>query len=196
VILYLHGFNSSPDSLKANLLKAYLAERGRRNDFFCPGLPWRFSEAAQRIDDKLRQIAQPVALVGSSLGGFYATHFAEKYGLPAVLVNPAVDPPASLSRYLGPQRNLYTGEQFLLAPKHLKELEVLAVPRITRPERYLLLAETGDEVLDYREAVTRYAGATQIVIQGGDHAFRDFADYLEQVVAFADRHAARPRAVC
>ncbi|HVK54842.1 MAG TPA: YqiA/YcfP family alpha/beta fold hydrolase [Burkholderiales bacterium] len=191
MIIYLHGFNSSPESFKANVVKHRLAELGRADEFLCPKLPWRFSDAAALIDNMLVSLAgKPVCLIGSSLGGFYATHFAEKYGLAAVMVNPAVKPYESLAKYQGPQRNLYTGEEYVLEPAHVDELLAIDVPKITRHQRYLLLTKTGDEVLDYRQGAQKFIGASQIVIEGGDHAFQDFGLYVDRVIVFADNHAA------
>ncbi len=191
MIVYLHGFNSAPASFKAGLVGDELARRGRGNEFVCPALPWRFRDAQAVIDTTLQSLTgRPVCLVGSSLGGFYATFFAEKYSLPAVLVNPAVLPFHGLANYLGAQRNLYTGEEYVLEAGHIDELLALDVPLPTRPERYLLLVRTGDEVLDYREAVMKFATSPQVAIQGGDHAFYDFADYVGRVIDFADAHAA------
>jgi len=190
MIVYLHGFNSSPQSFKARLIRQRLEVQGRGSEFLCPALPWRFSAAAASIDETLRGLAGlPICLVGSSLGGFYAVHFAEKYRLAAVLVNPAVRPYDSLARYVGTQKNLYTGEEYALEAEHITELVALDVPRITRPERYLLLTHTGDEVLDYREATEKFVWAEQVVIEGGDHGFSDFSSYVDRVIAFADRHA-------
>jgi len=190
MILYLHGFNSSPDSLKANQLKHHLVDLGRSQEFLCPRLPWRFSEAATLIDTALLNLAgQPICLIGSSLGGFYATYFAEKYQLPAILVNPAVKPYRNFTKHLGPQRNFYTNEEYLLEASHVDELLALDIPHITRPERYLLLTQTGDEVLDYQEGVEKFTGSEQVVVEGGDHAFRDFCLYFKQIIAFADTHA-------
>src|ERR1700674_193200 len=195
MLIYLHGFNSSPDSFKANLLKHHLETLGRGAEFLCPKLPWRFSRAAALIDSALCSSRNSsVTLVGSSLGGYYATYFAEKYGLPRVLINPAVYPYRSLGNYLGPQTNLYTGETYVLRAEHVEELRALEVKRITRPERYLLLTRSGDEVLDYREAVEKFAGCVQRVIAGGDHAFRDFAHYVRGVADFADVQGVRSRA--
>jgi uncharacterized protein len=194
MLIYLHGFNSSPDSFKANLLRRHLETLGRGTEFLCPKLPWQFSRAAALIDSALCSLkTSSVALVGSSLGGYYATYFAEKYGLPAVLINPAVYPYQSLGNYLGAQANLYTGETYVLRAEHMEELKPLEVKRITRPERYLLLTRTGDEVLDYREAVEKFAGGSQLVIEGGDHAFRDFIHYVQRVADFADAHGVAPR---
>lgn len=125
-----------------------------------------------------------ICFVGSSLGGFYATHLAEKHNARAVLINPAIDPHIGLRAYLGPQSNLYTGERYQLTDAHLQDWEKLCMPRIT-PERYLLLVETGDEVLDYRQAVNFYANARQIVIAGGDHSLQSFPRQIPMILEFA-----------
>jgi len=101
-----------------------------------------------------------------------------------VLINPAIDPHVGLRSYLGPQKNLYSGEPYELTPRHLEEWRELYVPRIT-PSRYLLLVETADEVLDYRKAVERYGGAQQLVIEGGDHSLRSFPEHLPRILSFA-----------
>jgi predicted esterase YcpF (UPF0227 family) len=124
-------------------------------------------------------------LVGSSLGGYYATYLAEKYDLQAVLINPAVVAHIALAEYLGPQVNLYTGETFVFTLDHIAELSALEVPRLSRPERFWLLAETGDELLDYRQAVTRYAGARQTIIEGGDHGFQHFGEFIDPIIDLA-----------
>src|SRR5205823_11535919 len=136
-------------------------------------------------DQALRTIRETVAGVnrarlcymGSSLGGFYATHLVETDGGRAVLINPAIDPHIGLRAYLGPQKNLYTGEAYELTEAHLAQWQALYAKKIT-PQRYLLLVETGDEVLDYRRAVERYAGAAQVVVQGGDHSLQSFPQHL------------------
>ena len=129
--------------------------------------------------------AGDLTLVGSSLGGFYATVAAERLGCRAALLNPAVHPHRHFHRYLGPQRNLYTGEAFVLTADHVEELRALEPPAITRPERYWLFVETGDEVLDYREAVAYYAGALQSVERGGDHSLASFPERIPEIVDWA-----------
>jgi predicted esterase YcpF (UPF0227 family) len=126
-------------------------------------------------------LAEKPCLVGSSLGGFYATYLADKHDLKAVLLNPAIEPHTGLRPYLGPQKNLYTGEPYELTEAHLRQWEALVVPRIT-PSRYLLLVETGDEVLDYRAAVARYAGCEQVVVKGGDHSLQSFPRDLPRII--------------
>ena len=186
MIVYLHGFNSSPQSYKAQVLRRYVEGRGRGAQFACPALPPLASDALREIERALPQ--KPRCFVGSSLGGFYATYLAEKHGVRAVLINPAIDPHIGLRAYLGPQQNLHSGERYELTEAHLRAWEKLVVPRIT-PARYLLLVETGDEVLDYRRAVERYAGAEQVVVQGGDHSLQSFPQHLVRIVEFAG-HAA------
>lgn len=129
--------------------------------------------------------AADLTFVGSSLGGFYATVMAERLGCKAALVNPAVHPHRHFARYLGPQKNLYTGEAFVLTQEHVDELRAADPPAITRPGRYWLFVETGDEVLDYREAVEYYAGALQEVVRGGDHSMVSFPEHVAEIVAWA-----------
>jgi predicted esterase YcpF (UPF0227 family) len=182
-IVYLHGFNSAPQSHKAQVLKRHMEALGLADRYACPALPPLPREAIARAEAELARLPG-ATLVGSSLGGFYATHLAEKHDLRAVLINPAVTPQADLESYLGEQRNLYTGATYQLTREHLDQWRALAVERL-RPARYLLLVETGDEVLDYRHAVARYAGAAQVVIEGGDHALQSFPQHLARILAFA-----------
>ena len=183
MLIYVHGFNSSPASSKAQLLKARLEALGRGAEFAAPALPHSPAQSAALLD-ALAQRHPGAALVGSSLGGYYATYLAEKHGLKAALLNPAVRPYELLTDHLGVQRNFHTGEEYEFTARHLEELEALEMPAITRPERYLLIAAKGDEVLDYRRAVERYRGCRQIVIEGGDHGLSDFDKYVDAVLEF------------
>jgi len=191
MLIYIHGFNSSPASAKAQLLKARLEALGRGAEFAAPALPHSPAQAAALLDEVATR-HHGACLVGSSLGGYFATVLAEKHGLRAVLLNPAVRPYDLLAPYVGRQRNFHTGEEYDFTARHVAELRSLEVERIT-PERYLLIAAKGDEVLDYRSAVERYRGCRQLVIEGGDHGLSDFADYLEPVLAFCGiRGGVRP----
>ncbi len=182
MIVYLHGFNSSPQSHKAQLMRRYMEERCLAAQYTCPALPPLARDALRAIEK--HPLDEKTCFVGSSLGGFYATHLAEKYAATAVLINPAVNPHVGLRAYLGPLKNLHNGEPYELTESHLREWEILYVPRIN-PQRYLLLVETGDEVLDYRQAVQRYAGAEQVVVQGGDHSLQSFPQQLPRILRFA-----------
>ncbi|MDR2787555.1 MAG: esterase [Candidatus Accumulibacter sp.] len=182
-ILYLHGFSSSPASWKARLLADALSARGLGDRLFCPFLSHVPDEAIGQAEAIIGGHDGPLTVAGSSLGGFYATWLAEKYGLAAALINPAVTAPVSLEKYLGTQTNLHTREAFEFTPAHLAQLRALEVLRVT-PSRYLLMVETGDEVLDYRQAVARYAGCRRIVLPGGDHSFTRFPEYVAQLIEF------------
>ena len=181
-LIYIHGFNSSPASFKARVLQDALAQRAPAATFHAPALPHSPAAAASRLDELALKYPQAI-LAGSSLGGYYATWLAERHNLRAVLINPAVRPYELLEGHVGRQKNFHTGEEYEFTLDHVAELRVLEVALIT-PQRYLLMVETGDEVLDYRLAVERYRGARQLVIEGGDHGFGDFVDHMEAVLAF------------
>jgi hypothetical protein len=185
MLIYLHGFNSSPASHKAMLLQAHMASLGLAQHYACPALPHRPEEAVRAIEAEIgRHNRQRVTLLGSSLGGFYATYFAEKYSLRAALIQPAIYPHIGLEALLGPQRNLHSGERYELTRAHLEGWRALAPERVD-PERYLLLLETGDEVLDWRQAARRYEGARTVIRDGGDHTLQSFPEHLDRILAFA-----------
>ena len=186
MIVYIHGFNSSPSSHKSNQLRQRLAALGREDEFACPALPHWPQEAMALLEREIAGVpAKKITLVGSSLGGFYAPCLTEKRGLRSVLVNPAITPHEGLRSYLGPQKNLYTGDEYVLTEEHLAQLAMLHVAKPLRADRYLLLHTTGDELLDWRVAVDHYQGCRQVIVQGSDHGFREFGDYLDIVVQFA-----------
>lgn len=164
------------------MLGRFLREQGLASDYACPDLPPLAADAIREIE-KL-ELSPKACLVGSSLGGFYATYLVERHRCRAVLINPAIDPHVGLRAYLGTQTNLHTGAPYELTEAHLQEWKKLYVPRIT-PNRYLLIVETGDEVLDYRRAVERYAGAEQVVIEGGDHSLQSFPRHLPRILEFS-----------
>jgi predicted esterase YcpF (UPF0227 family) len=192
MILYLHGFRSSPASFKARVVGRRMAELGRADELLCPQLP-ASPKAAMELALALVDAtpARELAIVGSSLGGYYATWLAERLGCRAVLLNPAVTPLTSLEQHVGVSTAFHSDEPFEFKREYIAELGALAVDKITRPERYFLIAATGDEVLDYRTMVAHYAGARQVVIDGSDHAIPEFADYVDDVLAFCLPEAAR-----
>lgn len=185
-VIYLHGFNSSPASHKARLFAAYCHAQGL-HDVLVPALPYDPARALQSLEDCIQDSGDRVALlVGSSLGGYYATYLAERHGLKAALINPAVAPCEYLPRKIvGSQRNYYTEEEYEFTLEHVAFLRTLEVKKIRDPARYLLLVQTGDETLDYRLAVQLYAGCQQIVQEGGSHSFDNFAAVLPTILRFA-----------
>lgn len=185
MLIYLHGFNSSPGSHKAEMLRRYMQERGIGEQYCCPALPHVPNRAIAVIEAEIAgHAAASVTLVGSSLGGFYASCLAERHKLRAVLINPAVCPHHGLRAFLGEQRNLYTHERYDLTEEHLRQMAELERSCID-PTRYLLLVETLDEVLDYRQAVEKYRGARQVVVEGGDHSLKSFPEHIPLILEFA-----------
>ena len=187
MILYLHGFRSSPQSFKARLLGEHLAAVGRSDAYACPQLP---PEPAAAIDMALglaRSVPpNKLCLIGSSLGGFYATVLAEtpaRRGWRVGLVNPAVDPARDLAAHIGEQAAWHDpAERFFFQPAFVDELRAMTPAAITDRARYLPLIATGDEVLDWREMATRYAGEPLLVVPGSDHALSDFDDHLPRLL--------------
>jgi len=186
-LVYLHGFNSSPDGAKSSIIAAAIGQLADPPRLWRPQLDHRPAKAVGDVGDWIARNARDIAtltLVGSSLGGFYAIGLAERFGARAVLINPAIHPERSLAAYAGLQVNPYTGETYELDEEHFGQLRALAVDRITRPDRYLLLQRSGDELLDWREAVEYCAGAWQHVIGGGDHGWEDFASEVPTLLEF------------
>ncbi|MCS6786045.1 MAG: esterase [Thiobacillaceae bacterium] len=185
MLLYIHGFNSSSRSGKARQLADWMAARGLGEAYVCPDLPPHPLAAIERLQALIAASKGPAKLVGSSLGGFYATYLAERHGLKAVLINPCVACHEKLAGEVGRvQKNWHDGSEYLFTAEHLAALRSLALPAISDPGRYLLLVEQGDEVLDWREAAAYYQGAQQHVLAGGDHSFTRFAEYIPAIVAF------------
>lgn len=185
MILYLHGFRSSPQSFKARLLAERMQQLGRGDAYRCPQLPASPAAAVRLAQDCIEQCdPAELTLIGSSLGGYYATWLAERAGCRAVLLNPAVKPPRDLEKYIGVSTQYHSDAPFEFKREYIAELEALQVKRITRPERYFLIAATGDEVLDWQEMVAHYPQAKQVVIDGSDHGIGEFSDYADAVLAF------------
>ncbi|NBV15883.1 YqiA/YcfP family alpha/beta fold hydrolase [Janthinobacterium sp.] len=186
MILYLHGFRSSPLSMKSRLLAAQMQALGRADEWLCPQLP-ASPKLAIELALSLVNNAAPadLTLIGSSLGGYYATWLAERLGCRAVLLNPAIVPLIDLEQHVGVTTEFHSDKPFEFKREYIDELGTFAVEKITEPQRYFLIAATGDEVLDYRDMLAHYQGARQIVIEGSDHGISEFADYVAPVLAFA-----------
>ena len=185
-LLYLHGFRSSPQSFKAQRLQAWLLEHRPAVHWWCPQLPASPREAMALVFEGIRNWpAETSAVLGSSLGGFYATAVAEATGWPAVLMNPAVDPARDLAAYVGELSAFHNPQDTLLfRAEYLNELRALAAPALTLPERYFPIIAKGDELLSWREMSARYAGTPMRLIDGSDHALSDFEDHLPHLLKF------------
>jgi hypothetical protein len=185
VILYLHGFRSSPTSRKATMLRERMRALGLEAEYSCPALPPSPRAAVDLALQRLGNLSPPsIALIGSSLGGYYATWLAERLGCRAVLLNPAITPARDLEDQLGRQPVYFTDEEIDFRPEYLAELREIDTPAITRPERYFLVAATGDTLIDHRAMSDKYKGARQRVIEGSNHELSDFALYVDEVLDF------------
>ncbi len=194
--IYVHGFNSSPQSMKAQLFLQHMQQLGRAGQVAIPDLSHWPREAMHSLQAEVEQHwDRPVILLGSSLGGFYSTWLTERYPhVRTVLINPAVNPHELLPAYLGENRNLYSGEVYQLTEGHLLQLLQLQTVQISDPTRYLLLTQTGDETLDYREAVAMFADSPQFVQPGGSHGFEQFEQLIPAILAFAEGRIELPPA--
>ncbi len=183
-ILYIHGLNSAPSSMKASQLQAAMDQMGLSGQLRVPALHHHPRQAIAQLEAGISELGRPL-LVGSSLGGYYATHLAERHGLKALLINPAVNPHQLFDGYLGTQTNHYTGETWELTHDHVQALAELEVPAPNDPERYQVWLQTGDETLDYRRAERFYRACALRIEAGGDHSFQGFALHLPAMLAFA-----------
>lgn len=183
-ILYIHGFNSAPASQKACQLSSVMSTLGLSDQLRVPALHHHPREAMVQLEQAIAELGRPL-LVGSSLGGYYATHLAERHGLKALLINPAVSPHRMFDGYLGTQKNLYTDETWELTHDHVAALAELEVPAPQDPQRYQVWLQTGDETLDYRSAQLYYRACALRIQAGGDHGFQGFAGQLPALLSFA-----------
>jgi hypothetical protein len=186
-LLYLHGFRSSPQSAKARQVAAAVAGKHPDVTWWCPQLPPSPREAMAMVEAGIAGWPRAsMAVIGSSLGGFYATWIAERTGCRAVLLNPAVEPARDLAKYIGEQSSWHDPEdRFFFRAEYVGELAALMSGPVRDPSRYFAVIAKGDEVLDWREMTARYPGARVRLLEGGDHAISDFGAHLGEVLAAA-----------
>ncbi len=187
-LLYLHGFRSSPQSAKARQMATRVATQHPGVTWWCPQLPPSPREAMARVMQGIAPWPRAqMAVVGSSLGGFYATHVAEACACKAVLLNPAVDPARDLAKYIGEQTSWHDpAERFYFEPRFVDELRALECGPVADPARYFAVIAKGDEVLDWREMTGRYPGARIKLLEARDHALSDFDAHIDDVMGFLD----------
>jgi predicted esterase YcpF (UPF0227 family) len=185
VVIYLHGFLSSPQSLKAQQTLEYAKQHYPELAFELPRLPAHPLPTAMMLDELVeRYKGWELRFIGSSLGGYLSSYLLEKYQGKAVLINPAVQPYKLLSDYLGPHINPQTNEEFVLEKIHTQQLEHLDTNVLKQPSDYWVLLQTGDETLDYRLAQKKYAGSKMTIEEGGDHSFQDYPRFLPEIFRF------------
>ncbi|MBD1580886.1 YqiA/YcfP family alpha/beta fold hydrolase [Pseudoalteromonas sp. S16_S37] len=180
-VIYIHGFNSSELSAKAQQFGAWLAQQPLSCEYITPRLHFDPRVAIMQLESVINE---QTVLLGSSLGGFYATYLSQQYNLPAVVINPAVRPFELLADYLGAQYNPYQQIHYHLEHEHVHALKQLYVAQLTKPELLMLLQQMGDEVLPYQQALQYYQACQQRIDFAGDHSFMDFQRYFDTVVNF------------
>ena len=189
--LYLHGFLSSPASEKAQQMVQFFAQNPQLGDIVTPILPHVPELAIQEAEQALITLQNKyknVWIIGSSLGGFFATYLAEKYDLPAILINPAVRPFELFRNYLGDHQHYHTNEVVKVEESHLNQLATLDCPKISRPKKILLLLQTGDETLDYRHSADLYRECPAWIEGGGNHSFEKFIQRTPTIIGHICRH--------
>ena len=193
MILYLHGFRSSPKSYKATLMAQAMQAQGLADHWICPQLPASPKQALALCNRLIEQAMQTqrltppddLVIAGSSLGGYYATCLAEQWQCRAVVMNPVVHAARDLATQVGEHTMYHSDAPFVFLPEYIAELAAMAVDRPMDPQRYYLLAAKGDELLDWREMADWYQGSQGLIIEGSDHGISDFDQYLPGVLAFA-----------
>lgn len=188
--IYLHGFKSSPASAKAQQLLRFFASQGAQHQLLMPQLPHEPAQAAESCKKLLhQQIAEVgaghVVVIGSSLGGYYATWLTEQLGVKSILINPAIKPYDLLHAYLGSNQNYHDDSEFELTQDHMHELKALDVARLREPNKYMLMVQTGDETLDYRQATDKYQQCCCYIEAGGSHGFEHFETLIPALINFA-----------
>ena len=188
LLVYLHGFRSSPNSSKAVMtgeaVRA-LSTADNAYEWYCPQLLASPRESMDMVTAYIDQSkADRIVIIGSSLGGFYTNYLAEKYQCKGVVLNPAVFAARELEPHVGLMTAYDSDEPFDFKSQYIDELKSLQVAFITKPERYFLIAAKGDELLDWQEMVAFYEGAKQLVLEGSDHGIADYANHLPLVLDF------------
>lgn len=188
-ILYIHGFNSSPLSNKAQQAQLYFNKNFPEVNFVCPQLATSPNEAISQLECIIESSNDDIwFLIGSSLGGYFSTYLANKYKFPAVLINPAIAPFDLLEDYIGEQKNPYTNVAYQVTEQHMIDLKAIEQNALTfddeQKNNYLVMVQTGDEVLDYQQAVEKFQHCRLIVEQGGDHSFIGFNEKLPMITDF------------
>jgi len=195
LFIYVHGFNSSPKSMKACVFLDYMIKQGRGEDVVIPELSHEPAVAMQQLCEIVeRNHERLIILLGSSLGGYYSTWLTESYDhIRTVLINPAVRPFELLPQYLGINENFYSGKRYELTQEHLQQLLQFHCEKVKKPQQYLLLTQTADETLDYREAVAKFAQSPQFIQEGGSHGFDQFEKVIPAILAFSEGRIELPQ---
>jgi predicted esterase YcpF (UPF0227 family) len=190
LLVYLHGFRSSPNSTKAVMtgeaVRA-LSTPDNTYEWYCPQLLASPQESIDMVVKYINQSkADRIVIIGSSLGGFYANYLAEKYQCKGIALNPAVYAARELEPHVGLMTAYDSDEPFDFKAEYINELRALQVEQTSNPKRYFLIAAKGDELLDWKEMSAFYPGAKQLILEGSDHGIADYIDHLPAVIEFIE----------
>ena len=181
--IFIHGFGSSGQGGKAQLFRDYFKSIDR--PFIAPSLSYVPKLAISTLEELIESYDE-VTLIGSSLGGYYSLYLSEKYGVKTVLINPATKSAKTLKRAIslkGYAPNFYDNSSFEWCESHLEMLNEYQMDNI-KSDRYLLLVQKGDDVLDYRDAISKVPNATMVVEEGGTHQFESIDKHFERIIEF------------
>jgi predicted esterase YcpF (UPF0227 family) len=184
-LLYLHGFLSSPQSKKAQETVEFCENFNDRLEIYLPLMGSGPAETIKQLENLIQSLeSKELILMGSSLGGYYATYLSEKYNCPAALINPAVRPFELWESHLGEHKNFYSDDIHLVTHQHIEELRDLEVKKLSNPDNFLILVQTDDETLDYRDAVQKFSSSLCWVRENGNHSYEKFAEELPEIFDF------------
>lgn len=187
-VLYLHGFLSSPKSVKAQATKMYFEQHYPDVCLHIPALSnYPATVGAQLLtllDENPLLLKDGLRVIGSSMGGYLATYLIERFHGKAVLINPAVRPYELLRDFIGQHENPYTGDVFEIVESDMSAIKKLDVGQIKDASSYRVMLQTNDETLDYRLAEQKYANSQLIIEQGGDHSFVGYENHLPAIAKF------------
>jgi predicted esterase YcpF (UPF0227 family) len=187
-ILYFHGFASSSNSNKAKILKKYISKNYKNAEIIIPDIDNNFKLAVNQIHDLIDNAKHPIVFIGSSLGGYYASYFSSKFKTKSVLINPAIPPLKDFEMYLGENENYSTGEKFIITPEDIRYIRKMSYKKYSNAENTYVLLESGDEVLNYKEAAKYFSGSYLDIIYGGSHSYESLDEKLKNIVNFIEIH--------
>ena len=183
-ILYFHGFKSSSDSTKAKDLHKFISRRTRNTILITPNIHDNFHDAHDQIINLIESNQPNIFFMGSSLGGYYASFFSQKYNKKAVLINPAIPPLKDFEMHLGKNKNYSNGNKFIITKNDIDYIRSLSYKKILKPKNLMILLESGDEILNYNDTSSYFSGSHIDILYGGDHSYSSFKEKLNKIQDF------------
>ena len=183
-ILYFHGFKSSSDSTKAKDLHKFISRRTKNTILITPNIHDNFHDAHNQIINLIESNQPNIFFMGSSLGGYYASFFSQKFNKKAVLINPAIPPLKDFEMHLGKNKNYSNGNKFIITKNDIDYIRSLSYKKILKPKNLMILLESGDEILNYNDTSSYFSGSHIDVLYGGDHSYSSFKEKFNKIQDF------------